>query len=211
MDVGILALQGDVTEHGRALQAVGARPRPVRRREDLSGLDGIVLPGGESTTLALLLGSAGLRDPLGKELHAGLPVFATCAGMILLASTVRDGRPDQWSYGVVDLVVRRNGYGRQTQSFETELAVAGVAGGPVPAVFIRAPVVERVGPEVQVLAALVPSGADGPVAAPQPDAGRSTPVLCRQGAALVAAFHPELTVDRRLHALFVSMIQQREL
>ena len=211
MDVGILALQGDVTEHARALQAVGARPRPVRRREDLSGLDGIVLPGGESTTLGLLLGSSGLRHPLGKELHAGLPVFATCAGLILVAASVRDGRRDQWSYEVVDVAVRRNGYGRQTQSFETQLVVAGVAGGPVPAVFIRAPVIEQVGAGVEVLAALAPSGADGPLSAP-PSAARGTePVLCRQGTALVAAFHPELTGDRRLHALFVSMIREREL
>ncbi len=211
MDVGILALQGDVTEHARALEAVGVRPCPVRRREDLSGLDGIVLPGGESTTLGLLLGSSGLRQPLGKELHAGLPVFATCAGLILLAASVRDGRRDQWSYEVVDVAVRRNGYGRQTQSFETQLTVAGVAGGPLPAVFIRAPVIEHVGAGVEVLAALARSDPDGPLSTPPSAVGRSEPVLCRQGAALVAAFHPELTADRRLHALFVSMIREREL
>jgi 5'-phosphate synthase pdxT subunit len=184
--VGILALQGDVREHAAALADLGAHPVEVRRSEDLSGIDGLVLPGGESTTMSLLLQSAGLFEPLAERLTAGLPAFGTCAGMILLATDVLDGRPDQRSFAVVDMAVRRNGFGRQVDSFETELAVDGLDDGPVPAVFIRAPLVERVGAGVEVLATV-----------------DDRPVLCRQGAVLVAAFHPELSGDLRLHELFL--------
>lgn len=220
MDVGILALQGDVAEHRAALAELGVTARAVTRPDDMVGLDGIILPGGESTTISLLLESSGLADPLGKELAAGLPAFGTCAGMILLASTVVDGRSDQRSFGVVDLRVRRNGYGRQVFSFEAAVEVSGIDGGPVHAVFIRAPVVEHVGPAVDVLATLAsgptPSGsaeaAPAAASAPSPAAassgcGGGTPVVCRQGPVLVCAFHPELTADRRLHRLFLSIVE----
>lgn len=197
MTIGILALQGDVREHASAFAQLGESVREVRRPVDLDGLSGLVMPGGESTTLSLLLGSSGLTGPLEKALQDGLPVFGTCAGMILLASTVLDGRPDQVSFGVIDLTIRRNGYGRQIASFEGEVAVAGLGDEPVPAVFIRAPVVEAVGPGVEVLATL--PGAGG-------EPGR--PVVCRQGSVLAAAFHPELTADRRLQLLFVEMTKE---
>ncbi|HEX7442476.1 MAG TPA: pyridoxal 5'-phosphate synthase glutaminase subunit PdxT, partial [Acidimicrobiales bacterium] len=162
MTIGVLALQGDVREHAAAFAQLGEPVREVRQPDDLEGLSGLVVPGGESTTLSLLLGSSGLTGPLGDVLADGLPVFGTCAGMILLATSVLDGRPDQVSFGVIDLVIRRNGYGRQIASFEGEVVVAGLGDEPVPAVFIRAPVVERAGPEVEVLATLPPSlhGAD---------------------------------------------------
>ncbi|HEY5025424.1 MAG TPA: pyridoxal 5'-phosphate synthase glutaminase subunit PdxT [Acidimicrobiales bacterium] len=209
MDVGILALQGDVAEHRAALNEIGVAPRLVRRPEDLAGLDGIILPGGESTTMSMLLESSGLADPLGKELAAGLPALGTCAGMILLAAHAVDGRPDQRCYGAIDITVRRNGFGRQLESFECDLDVAVLAGGPLRAVFIRAPLVEANGPDVEVLATL--DQADG---APRGEVpvlgdGPAVPVLCRQGAVLVAAFHPELTPDRRVHRLFASMIDAR--
>lgn len=196
MRIGVLALQGDVAEHRRALEDVGAEPVAVRRPGDLQGLRGIVLPGGESTTISMLLDSSGLRWPLAEALHGGLPAFGTCAGLILLARSVVDGRPDQETFGVVDMLVRRNGYGRQAQSFECDVVVETVPGGPVHAVFIRAPVVESVGPEVEVL------GSAGLVRA---RAAASSPVVCRQGPILVTAFHPELTEDRRLHRLFMAM------
>jgi pyridoxal 5'-phosphate synthase pdxT subunit len=195
--IGILALQGDVREHASAFAQLGEAVREVRRPHDLDGLTGLVVPGGESTTLSLLLGSSGLAGPLADGLTAGLPVFGTCAGMILLATTVLDGRPDQLSFGVIDLTIRRNGYGRQVASFEGEVEVPELGPDPLPAVFIRAPVVESAGPGVDVLATL--PGADG---AP----GR--PVVCRQGPVLVAAFHPELTADRRLQRLFVEMTKE---
>jgi pyridoxal 5'-phosphate synthase pdxT subunit len=200
--IGVLALQGDVREHAAALADLGELARLVRRPSDLDGLAGIVLPGGESTTLSLLLESSGLFDPLAEALGSGLPVLGTCAGMILLASDVLDGRPDQRRFNVIDLTVRRNGYGRQQASFECDLDIAldGVAGEPFHAVFIRAPVVEAYGPDVEVLAAL-PVVSDGPAGAP-------SPVICRQGSVLVAAFHPELTEDRRLHRLFVDMTKE---
>ena len=203
MIVGVLALQGDAARHGAALADLGARARPVRRPEELGGLDAIVVPGGESTTMSMLLESSGLAEPLGKELAAGLPAFGTCAGMILLAASVSDGRPDQRCYGVIDLAVRRNGFGRQLDSFESDLHVKAVQGGPVRAVFIRAPMVERAGDGVEVLAT-VERTVDGPAASAVP-----VPVLCRQGNVLASAFHPELTDDRRLHAYFLTMVEQR--
>ncbi len=207
MDVGILALQGDVSEHRAALSDLGVASCPVRRPEDLAGLDGVILPGGESTTMSMLLDSSGLADPLAKELDAGLPALGTCAGMILLAAEAIDGRRDQRCYGAIDITVRRNGFGRQLESFECELEVPELGGAPLPAVFIRAPVVETSGPEVEVLATLAQPAPfrDGDAAASF-GAPRVVPVLCRQGVVLVAAFHPELTSDRRVHRLFVSMI-----
>ncbi len=191
MKVGVLALQGDVGEHALALGEVGAHAVEVRAPEDLAGVDALVLPGGESTTISLLLGSSGLFDPVSQRVADGMPVFGTCAGMILLASEVLDGRPDQRSFGAIDVSVRRNGFGRQVDSFEAPVTVEGLGGDPFDAVFIRAPVVERVGEGVEVLAAL-----DDPSGPPRP-------VLCRQGPVLVAAFHPELSGDLRLHQMFV--------
>jgi 5'-phosphate synthase pdxT subunit len=194
VEVGVLALQGDFAEHSRALAEVGADPRRVKRPDELNGIAAIVLPGGESTTLGMLLDSSELRDPLGKLISDGLPVFATCAGMILLASHIEDGRPDQRTFGALDIDVRRNGYGRQLESFETELDVEGLS-EPLPAVFIRAPVVVRTGRDVEVLARVAERDA--------------APALVRQGPVLAAAFHPELTDDRRLHRMFVDMIKEK--
>ena len=189
--VGVLALQGVAREHCRTLADLGVTPVEVRRSSDLDAVDALVLPGGESTTMTLLLDSAGLRHPLVDRLRGGMPAFGTCAGMILLATEVLDGRPDQRPLGAIDIVVRRNAFGRQVDSFETELEVDGLSGAPLHAVFIRAPLVERIGTGVEVLASV-------------PDrTGAERPVVCRQGAVLVAAFHPELAGDHRLHELFL--------
>jgi 5'-phosphate synthase pdxT subunit len=173
---------------------LGAIPVEVRARADLDGVDMLVLPGGESTTMSLLLESSGLIEPLSDRLGAGMPAFGTCAGMILLATTIVDGRPDQRALGAIDIDVRRNAFGRQVDSFEADLEVKGLA-GDFHAVFIRAPVVERVGPGVEVLATVTDGG------------GQARPVLCRQGSILVAAFHPELSGDSRLHEQFLNGAQ----
>jgi|SRR5580658_3397672 5'-phosphate synthase pdxT subunit len=199
MTIGVLALQGDVREHRGAFSELGISNRAVRAPADLDGLAGIVLPGGESTTLSMLLESSGLFEPLAAALGDGLAAFGTCAGLLLLSSDMRGGRADQRSFGVLDCIVRRNGYGRQAESFETAVdapkvsAELGVDDRPMPAVFIRAPVIESVSAAVEVLAWL-----------PRADA-EPQPVVCRQGSILASAFHPELTGDRRLHQLFVSM------
>ena len=193
--IGVLALQGDVREHLVALAAAGATGRPVRRPEELDGLDGIVLPGGESTTMDKLARTFGVRDPLRAALVAGLPAYGSCAGMILLADRVLEGRPDQETLGGIDMTVRRNAFGRQVNSFEGDVDVAGVAGGPVHGVFIRAPWVEDVGPEVEVLARV--SGG--------PAVGRI--VAVRQGSLLATSFHPEMTGDGRVHELFVRIVR----
>ena len=190
--VGVLALQGDVREHVAALRVLGAETVEVRSPADLDQVDGLVLPGGESTAVALLLESSGLRRPLEARLRDGLPAFGTCAGMILLARSVVDGRngPEGADgLGAIDLTVRRNAFGSQAQSFEADLEVAGLDGGPVHAVFIRAPVVERAGSDVEILAEV-----DG------------RPVVARQGPVLVCAFHPELVGDLRLHELFLQEV-----
>ena len=187
--VGVLALQGDVREHLRSLADAGAEGVPVRTLADLDAVDGIVIPGGESTTIGRLLSIFGLLEPLRRRIADGLPAYGSCAGMILLARDVLDGRPDQPTLGALDVTVRRNAFGRQVDSFETDLDVAGVDGGPVHAVFIRAPWVERVGEGVEVLAET---------------AGH--PVAVRQGPLLATSFHPELTGDRRVHELFVAMV-----
>ena len=188
--VGILALQGAVDKHVEAFRALEVEARPVRTRADLDAVDRLVLPGGESTTMSLLLETSGLIQPLGERLDAGMPAFGTCAGMILLARDILDGRPDQHQLGAIDITVRRNAFGRQIRSFETELDVEGLD-RPFHAVFIRAPAVERVGEGVEVLARV--DAADGTERA----------VLCRRGPILVAAFHPELSGDPRLHQLFL--------
>ncbi|SIR87220.1 pyridoxal 5'-phosphate synthase glutaminase subunit PdxT [Williamsia sterculiae] len=197
--VGVLALQGDVREHLAALTAAGASATTVRRAEELTGLDGIVLPGGESTTMSRLLGVLDLFDPLRDALTEGLPAYGSCAGMILLASDILDTRPDARHLDALDITVRRNAFGRQVESFETDLRVDGITDtgddrGPMRAVFIRAPWVEKVGTEVEVLAT-VPDG---------PAAGRV--VAVRQRSVLATSFHPEVTGDRRVHRHFVRMI-----
>jgi pyridoxal 5'-phosphate synthase pdxT subunit len=199
VDVGILALQGDVAEHRAALTDLGIRARLVRTPEHLPGLDGIILPGGESTTISMLLESSGLTRPLAKELNTGLPALGTCAGMILLATSVSDGRPDQSTFAIVDIAVRRNGFGRQLDSFECDLDVHGMDDSPFHAVFIRAPLVESVGEGVEVLASVDVAEVGG---------DKQAPVLCRQGPVLVASFHPELTADRRVHQMFIDLIGQ---
>ncbi len=188
--VGILALQGAVGAHAEAFASLGVEAVPVRARSDLDRVDMLVLPGGESTTMSLLLESSGLLEPVAARLRDGMPAFGTCAGMILLADEVFDGRPDQHQLSAIDISVRRNAFGRQVDSFETDLSVSGLD-GPFHAVFIRAPVVERAGPDVQVLATV--TGSDG----------TERPVLCRRGPILVSAFHPELSGDSRLHRLFL--------
>jgi 5'-phosphate synthase pdxT subunit len=197
--IGVLALQGDVREHVVALTEAGAATVEVRRPEELAGLDGLVIPGGESTTIGRLLTLFDLLEPLRERVRDGLPVFGSCAGMVLLADAVLDGKAGQTLVGGLDIVVRRNAFGRQVDSFETGLDVAGVPGGPVHGVFIRAPWVETVGPDVEVLAR-VP---DGPAAGP---AGGKV-VAVRQGLVLATSFHPELSGDPRVHALFVSMVR----
>jgi 5'-phosphate synthase pdxT subunit len=187
----VLALQGDVREHIRTLAELGATTSEVRTPADLVDVNALVIPGGESTTMSLLLESSGLLEPLRARLGAGMPAFGTCAGMILLAAEVVDGRPDQQRFGAIDIGVRRNAFGRQVDSFETDLVVRGLD-LPLHAVFIRAPIVEWVGPEVEVWAEV--SGTDG----------RPRPVVCRQGSVLVAAFHPELSGDARLHREFLN-------
>jgi 5'-phosphate synthase pdxT subunit len=184
--VGLLALQGAVGLHADALTALGAVAVPVRTPDQLADVDALIIPGGESTAISLLLESSGLTDPLAERLADGLPTFGTCAGMILLAADVIDGRPDQRAFAAIDVGVRRNAFGRQIDSFEADLAVPALEGEKFHAVFIRAPVVERVGNGVEVLATL-----------------DDRPVLCRQGRVFVSAFHPELTPDLRLHRLFL--------
>jgi pyridoxal 5'-phosphate synthase pdxT subunit len=193
--VGVLAVQGDVREHLAALTAAGVEVRTVRRPSELDGLSGIVLPGGESTTIDKLTRAFGLREPLCRRLVAGLPAYGSCAGMILLADRVLGAAPGQQTFGGIDMTVRRNAFGGQIESFEDDLDFAGVAGGPMRAVFIRAPWVEEVGAGVEVLATI----RNGP------SAGRV--VAVRQGHLLATSFHPEITGDHRVHRLFVEMVR----
>ncbi|PRX46156.1 5'-phosphate synthase pdxT subunit [Prauserella shujinwangii] len=197
--VGVLALQGDVREHAAMLERAGARALPVRRPRELSEVDGIVLPGGESTTMSRLLDSFELLEPLRERIADGLPAFGSCAGMILLAKQALDGRPDQHQLDALDIVVRRNAFGRQVDSFEGDLEFTGVDGGPVHAVFIRAPWVEKTGDGVEVLARIPDSGEAG--------AAADRIVAVRQAAVLATAFHPELTGDERVHRMFVRLVE----
>ena len=187
MKVGVLALQGAFAQHAQVLVALAAAPVEVRCPADLADVDAMVLPGGESTTMSMLLDSSGLRQPVADRLANGMPIFGTCAGMILLATRLADGRYDQRSFGAIDLDVRRNGYGRQIDSFEKDLVVTGLD-EPFHGVFIRAPVVDRVGDDVEVLATV-----DG------------APVLCLQGTVMVSSFHPEMSGDARIHARFLDL------
>lgn len=200
--IGVLALQGDVREHLVALEESGARATAVRRPAELSGVDGLVLPGGESTTMSRLLDIFELLTPLRERIAAGMPAYGSCAGMILLASKVLDGREDQHQLGGLDMIVRRNAFGRQVDSFEEDLEFAGVDGGPVHAVFIRAPWVESASPQVEVLARV----SDDPEV-PGGEAAAGRIVAVRQGSVLATAFHPELTGDTRVHRLFVEMVE----
>ncbi|PSL53483.1 5'-phosphate synthase pdxT subunit [Saccharothrix carnea] len=195
--VGVLALQGDVREHLVALAEADVLARPIRRPEELAEVDGVVLPGGESTTISRLLATFDLLEPLRARIKEGMPAYGSCAGMILLADQVLDGRPDQHQLGGLDIVVRRNAFGRQVDSFEAELDFTDV--GEVHAVFIRAPWVESAGSDVEVLAR-VPETEDAGEAA-----GRI--VAVRQGHVLATSFHPELTGDGRVHRLFVDMVR----
>ena len=191
--IGVLALQGDVPEHLRALESAGARPAPVRRPEELDRLDGLVIPGGESTTLWRLSVAFDVLEPLRKLIDEGLPAFGSCAGMIMLADRLADGVAGQLTYGGIDMTVRRNAFGRQVDSFERDITLAGdVTEGPFRAVFIRAPWVEQTGPGVSILGT---------------EQGTGRIVAVRQGQLLATAFHPELTQDRRIHKLFADIVK----
>lgn len=191
--IGVLALQGDVAEHRSMLRAAGAEVVDVKRREQLYQIDGLIIPGGESTTIGKLLRRFEMLEPLRALVRAGLPVFGTCAGMILLADRILDAGEDQPSIGGMDIAVQRNAFGRQRESFETDLPVSALGERPMHAVFIRAPVICDVGDDVDVLARL-------------PD-GR--PVAARQGRMLVSSFHPELSGDDRFHRYFLEMSRTR--
>ncbi|MCP2166619.1 pyridoxal 5'-phosphate synthase glutaminase subunit PdxT [Goodfellowiella coeruleoviolacea] len=197
--IGVLALQGDVREHLVALAECDVLARPVRRAEELAEVHGLVLPGGESTTMSRLLATFELLDPLRARLAEGMPAYGSCAGMILLANKVLDGRPDQHQLGALNVVVRRNAFGRQVDSFEADLDFTGIEGDPVHAVFIRAPWVESADTGVEVLATVPDTPAAGEAA------GRI--VAVRQGPVLATAFHPELTGDGRVHRLFVQTVR----
>jgi 5'-phosphate synthase pdxT subunit len=192
--VGVLALQGDVAEHLRAISGAGGRPVPVRRPSELDSVDGLIIPGGESTTIWKLLAIFELDTLLRERIAGGMPVFGSCAGMILLASDLVDRASDQQTLGGIDMTVRRNAFGRQVDSFESDLELSGVCGPPFHAVFIRAPWVERIGPAAEILAT-------------EPTTGKI--VAVRQGRALATAFHPELTQDNRVHKIFIDMVRER--
>jgi 5'-phosphate synthase pdxT subunit len=191
--IGVLALQGDVAEHLRAITATGARPVPVRRQAELKAVDGLIIPGGESTTIWKLADIFELVDPLRERIRDGMPVFGSCAGMIMLANRLVERASEQETFGAIDMKVRRNAFGRQADSFESDIDLAGVGGPPFRAVFIRAPWVEEVGSGVEILAA-------------EPRTSRI--VAVRQGPALATAFHPELTQDNRVHSIFTDMVRE---
>lgn len=188
--IGVLALQGDVREHLAALTGAGAEARAVRRPGELAAVDGLVIPGGESTTISKLAGAFGLLEPLRERVRAGMPAYGSCAGMIMLADKILDPRSGQETVGGIDMIVRRNAFGRQNESFEAAVEVEGVAGGPVEGVFIRAPWVEFTGAQVRTLAEY-----------------EGHAVAVRQGNLLATSFHPELTGDHRVHAAFVEMVR----
>jgi pyridoxal 5'-phosphate synthase pdxT subunit len=194
--IGVLALQGDVREHLRALTACGADVRSVRRPADLIGLQGIVLPGGESTTIDKLSRVFELREPLIAALQTGLPAYGSCAGMILLAKNVLDGTKDQQTFGTLDITVRRNAFGRQVESFETDVDLDGIYGGPVHAVFIRAPWVESIDNGVDILGAVVPPGLH-----------ESKIIAVRHQNVIATSFHPEVTDDLRIHRYFIDVVR----
>jgi 5'-phosphate synthase pdxT subunit len=191
--VGVLALQGDFREHLAVLGRLGADARPVRRASELGEVDGLVIPGGESTVIDKLSRTFGLADPIRSAIDDGLPVYGTCAGLIMLADRLDAGVDGQQTFGGLDVLVRRNAFGTQLDSFEVDLDVPSVGRPAVHAVFIRAPVIEEAGPEVEALATL----ADGRI------------VAARQGAVLGTSFHPEMTGEHRFHSLFLDMVGER--
>jgi pyridoxal 5'-phosphate synthase pdxT subunit len=193
--IGVLALQGDVREHVRALTAAGASAHPVRRPSELDDVDGLVIPGGESTTMSKLADEFGLLEPVRKRIAGGMPAYGSCAGMIMLARTVLDGRPDQQGFDGIDMTVRRNAFGRQVDSFEAPVEITDVPGPQFHAVFIRAPWVEEVADGVQVLGRVTQGPASGRI------------VAVRQGNLLATSFHPELTGDLRVHQYFVDLVR----
>lgn len=193
MKVGVLALQGDVREHLRALEDCGAEAVPVRRPVEIEEIDALVIPGGESTTIAHLAQTFGVFDLISQRIRSGLPVYGSCAGMILLADRVLDATADQKTFGGMDITVRRNAFGRQVDSFEIDIAIEGLTNTAMRAVFIRAPWVEQIGPGVQVLSSVMREGA-------------SHPVAVRQGHMLATSFHPELTDDSRIHRYFIQEV-----
>jgi len=212
--VGVLALQGDVREHLYALAESDAVARPVRRPSELDDVDALVIPGGESTTISKLSVEFGLAEPIRKRIADGMPAYGSCAGMIMLAFEVLDGRPDQQSFGAIDMTVRRNAFGRQVDSFEAPVALVGVPGPPFHAVFIRAPWVERVGPGVSVVGVLprrTPGGGAVDSAPAATAAGLGDRIVAvRQGNLLATAFHPELAGDLRVHRLFVELAREAQ-
>ncbi|WP_396641396.1 pyridoxal 5'-phosphate synthase glutaminase subunit PdxT [Microbacterium sp.] len=189
--VGVLAIQGDVREHARVLSDLGAGVQLVRRPDELASVDGLVLPGGESSAIDKLSRAFGMQHPIRDAIAAGMPMYGTCAGLILLADRITDGIVGQETFGGLDVTVRRNAFGGQTESFETDLDVPALGDPPVHAVFIRAPLVEQHGPDVEALAAL--------------DDGRV--VAVRQGALIGTAFHPEVTGEHRFHELFLETVR----
>lgn len=193
--IGVLALQGDIREHLASLEAAGATARPVASLADLAAVQGLVIPGGESTTMSKLALHDGLMAPLQQARIAGMPMFGSCAGMIMLADRVTDAREDQQFISGIDMTVRRNAFGRQVDSFEVDLEVRGLIGGPLRAVFIRAPWVEEAGEQVEILATL------------QTGEQAGTIVAVKQGPLLATSFHPELTGDHRIHATFVELVR----
>ncbi|HEY3292518.1 MAG TPA: pyridoxal 5'-phosphate synthase glutaminase subunit PdxT [Candidatus Nanopelagicaceae bacterium] len=193
MKVGVLALQGDVREHIRALEDCGAQAVAVRRAKEIEEIDALVLPGGESTTIAHLAQTFGVFDLISNRIKSGLPVYGSCAGMILLADRVLDATADQKTFGGMDITVRRNAFGRQVDSFEIDIAIAGLTSTAMRAVFIRAPWVEQVGSGVQILSSVTREGV-------------SHPVAVRQGHMLATSFHPELTEDSRIHRYFIQEV-----
>lgn len=207
--VGVLALQGDVREHRRTLELLGAQSTAVRTAEGLEAVDGLVIPGGESTTMWRLARSFGLLEPLRKQVHAGLPVYGSCAGMIMLADRLEDGVNGQETIGGLNVTVRRNAFGRQVDSFEAELDFPALGQPPLHAVFIRAPWVEHVGDDVEVLARIKAETVTGRFSA-SPVAGGAVGriVAVRSGGLLATSFHPELTADTRIHAQFLEIIKE---
>jgi 5'-phosphate synthase pdxT subunit len=201
--VGVFALQGDVREHLRVLESLGASATGVRRVAELDACDGLVIPGGESTTMFKLARTFDLFEPIRQRIKEGMPVFGTCAGMIMLADRIEDGTADQETLGGLDITVRRNAFGRQVDSFEGDVSFAGLD-DPVHAVFIRAPWVEDTGPEVEVLARV-----DDSVAGGAPDGAAGRIVAVRQGSLMATSFHPEVDGDGRIHRLFLDLIGSR--
>ena len=205
--IGVLSLQGDVREHLVALADAGAAAVPVGTADQLEAIDALVIPGGESTTMSMLAVRDGLLEPLRAARAQGMPMYGSCAGMIMLADEVLDARPDQETVGGLSMVVRRNAFGRQVDSFETDVDVAGLD-GPFPAVFIRAPWVESVGEQVDVLARVTLTAGGASAVPPGTASGADTIVAVRQGPLVATSFHPELTGDPRFHEMFVRIVRQ---